>query len=157
MCMWRETLLLLLQVDAYRNQTALEMIRQHLDDGGFYNSDKHTWRYITNVTYITTLNPNTPASVPRLNTRFLRHFSMFNCPYPKCVPIYSSLNGTWREVRFYFILLFLLQERRPQQRLLDSSSSPLHSARLIRLVTSSPKQGVVRTWHWRKGNKSIKP
>ena len=95
-----------LQVDAWRNQTALEMVRQHLDDGGFYNSDKHTWRYITNVTYVTTLNPQTPASVPKLNTRFLRHFSMFNCPYPKYV-VDTSCTSTLPVLVSHSLVLFL--------------------------------------------------
>ena len=97
-----------LQVDAWRNQTALEMVRQHLDDGGFYNSDKHTWRYITNVTYVTTLNPQTPDSVPKLNTRFLRHFSMFNCPYPKYVKEAGSGHYMYKHTYVYRYLYRIL-------------------------------------------------
>ncbi|XP_052060514.1 uncharacterized protein LOC127700861 isoform X4 [Mytilus californianus] len=70
------------QVDKWGHQTAIELVREHIDDGGFYNPDSHAWRYIKNVTYISTINPNTTANVPKLSQRFLRHFAVFHCPYP---------------------------------------------------------------------------
>lgn len=76
-------LVVLFQVDRFQNQTAVELIRQHIDDGGFYNPDTHSWRYIKSVTYVTTVNPNTTASVPKLSPRLLRHFSLFASPYPE--------------------------------------------------------------------------
>ncbi|CAH1797693.1 unnamed protein product [Owenia fusiformis] len=70
------------QVDEFGNQTATELVRQHIDDGGFYDPITHTWRYIKNVTYVTTVNPNCTATVPKLSQRLLRHFAVFGCPYP---------------------------------------------------------------------------
>ncbi|KAJ8316357.1 hypothetical protein KUTeg_006371 [Tegillarca granosa] len=70
------------QVDKHGHQTAIELVRQHIDDGGFYSEDTHAWRYIKNVTYVSTINPNSTANVPRLSQRFLRHFAVFGCPYP---------------------------------------------------------------------------
>ena len=72
----------ILQVDKFGHQTATELIREHIDDGGFYNEDTHAWRYVKSVTYVSTLNPQTTANVPSLSHRFLRHFAMFAVPYP---------------------------------------------------------------------------
>ncbi len=69
-------------MDQFGYQTATELVREHLDDGGFYSPTTHAWRYVKNVTYVTTINPNTTASVPKLSQRLLRHFAIFGCPYP---------------------------------------------------------------------------
>lgn len=70
------------KVDQFGHQTACELVREHLDDGGFYSPDTHTWRYVKNVTYVTTLNPCTTADTPKPSQRLLRHFAIFGCPYP---------------------------------------------------------------------------
>ncbi|KAK2150976.1 hypothetical protein LSH36_380g01072 [Paralvinella palmiformis] len=75
----------LAQTDKFHNQTAIELIRQHIDDGGFYNPEDHSWRYVKNVTYISTVNPRPSANVPKLSSRLLRHFAVFGCPYPKLI------------------------------------------------------------------------
>ena len=59
------------------------MVRQHLDSGGVYEPDTHRLREVKNVTYVTTLNPHTPASVPPPSQRLIRHFAVFGVPYPK--------------------------------------------------------------------------
>ena len=73
---------LLLQVDNWGDQTAMELIREHIDDGGFYHQESHAWRYVKSVTYVSTVNPNTTANVPKMSHRFLRHFAIFGVPYP---------------------------------------------------------------------------
>ncbi|XP_071095883.1 uncharacterized protein [Haliotis cracherodii] len=70
------------QVDKYGFQTATELVREHLDDGGFYCPTSHAWHYVKNVTYVTSINPQTTASLPKLSQRLLRHFAIFGCPYP---------------------------------------------------------------------------
>jgi hypothetical protein len=70
------------QVDKWGDQTAIELIREHIDDGGFYNQDTHAWRYVKNVTYVSTVNARTTANVPKLSQRFLRHFAIFAVPFP---------------------------------------------------------------------------
>ena len=61
------------------------MVRQHLDSGGFYEPDTHRMREVKNVTYVTTVNPMTPACVPPLSQRLMRHFAILGMPYPKYV------------------------------------------------------------------------
>ena len=34
------------QVDEFQGQSACELIRQHIDDGGFYEPHTHEWRYV---------------------------------------------------------------------------------------------------------------
>ena len=77
------TLLFDWQVDMSGQQTAVELVREHIDDGGFYNQDTHAWRYVNSVTYCTTVNPNTTANVPKLSQRFMRHFAVFGVSYPE--------------------------------------------------------------------------
>lgn len=72
-----------LQVDPGGRQSACEMVRQHLDSGGVYEPDTYRLREIKNLTYVATVNPHTPASVPQLNPRLLRHFAVLGIPYPK--------------------------------------------------------------------------
>ncbi|XP_022099208.1 dynein beta chain, ciliary-like [Acanthaster planci] len=79
----------LARVDEYGRQSACEMVRQHLDSGGMYEPDTHRLREVKNVTYVTTINPNSPASVPRPSQRLLRHFSVFSVPYPKSSEVHS--------------------------------------------------------------------
>lgn len=66
----------------YGYQTACELIREHLDDGGFYSPTTHMWRYVKGVTYVTSVNPETTADVPSLSPRLLRHFAIFGCAHP---------------------------------------------------------------------------
>ncbi|XP_033103095.1 dynein heavy chain 9, axonemal-like [Anneissia japonica] len=78
-------------------QSACEMIRQHMDSGGVYEPDLQVLREVKNVTYVTTLNPNTPASVPSISPRLLRHFGVFSMPYPRdeeLHTIYTTLLNT---------------------------------------------------------------
>ncbi|XP_078672103.1 uncharacterized protein LOC144911712 isoform X1 [Branchiostoma floridae x Branchiostoma belcheri] len=73
----------LARVDAHQSQSANEIIRQHIDCGGVFDPVTQQWRQVKNVTYVSTVNPNTTAPVPSLSSRLLRHFAIFNCPYPK--------------------------------------------------------------------------
>ncbi|XP_076457719.1 uncharacterized protein LOC143291635 isoform X3 [Babylonia areolata] len=85
------------QVDSFGHQTACELVREHLDDGGFYSPSTHTWRYVKNVTYVTTLNPRTTAATPGPSHRLLRHFAIFGCPYPgdkELQTVFTTLLGT---------------------------------------------------------------
>ncbi|KAH9514965.1 hypothetical protein Btru_021540, partial [Bulinus truncatus] len=85
------------QTDKYGFQTACELIREHLDDGGFYSPTNHTWRYVKSFTYVTSVNPRPTADVPPVSQRLLRHFAVFGCPYPRVAElqtIYSTLLST---------------------------------------------------------------
>ncbi|XP_033641711.1 dynein beta chain, flagellar outer arm-like [Asterias rubens] len=76
-------------VDNFGRQSACEMVRQHLDSGGMYEPDTHRLREVKNVSYVTTINPNSPAKVPRPSQRLIRHFSVFGVPYPKPCEVHS--------------------------------------------------------------------
>ncbi|XP_055866060.1 uncharacterized protein LOC106055129 isoform X2 [Biomphalaria glabrata] len=85
------------QTDKYGFQTACELIREHLDDGGFYSPTNHTWRYVKSFTYVTSVNPKPTADVPPVSQRLLRHFAVFGCPSPRSADlqtIYSTLLST---------------------------------------------------------------
>ncbi|XP_064650622.1 uncharacterized protein LOC135502065 isoform X3 [Lineus longissimus] len=87
----------LAKTDEHGNQTAVELVRQHIDDGGFYSPHNHSWRYVKNVCYVTTINPQATASIPKMSPRLLRHFAILHCPFPsgnELNSIYSTLAHT---------------------------------------------------------------
>ena len=72
------------QVSKYGHQDVCELIRQHLDDGGFYHPTNFSWRYVRNMSYIATAAPSKLANETlALSQRLLRHFSILSCSYPQ--------------------------------------------------------------------------
>lgn len=66
-------------------QTAVELVRQTIDNGGHYfGGTAPSWRFVSNVQFVATANPDS-ASAPSLNHRLARHFHVLAVPYPKCV------------------------------------------------------------------------
>lgn len=64
--------------DLHAKGSAAELIRQHIDDGGFYEPSSLIWRYVKNVLYVACL---TPGEV--LSPRLLRHFAILHVPKPE--------------------------------------------------------------------------
>ncbi|XP_075240849.1 dynein beta chain, ciliary-like isoform X3 [Convolutriloba macropyga] len=75
------------EVDSFGNQSACEFIRQHLDCQGVFDPDSMKWRSLSKTQYVTTVNPT--LSQHKLSPRFLRHFIIFNCPYPRNSDIHT--------------------------------------------------------------------
>ena len=81
------------EVEKFGNQSACEFIRQHLDCEGVFDPESMKWRHLSKTQYVTTVNPT--LSQNKLSPRFLRHFMLFNCPYPRfvcLVPLFNSMN-----------------------------------------------------------------
>jgi dynein heavy chain len=67
-------------MDEFGTQSALAFLRQHLDYSSFYEREKMTLKEVKDVQYVASMNPSVG---PRyVDTRFLRHFATFACPYP---------------------------------------------------------------------------
>ncbi|XP_049632688.1 dynein axonemal heavy chain 9 [Suncus etruscus] len=68
------------EVDAYGTVQPHTIIRQHLDYGHWYDRNKLSLKEITNVQYITCMNPT--AGSFTINPRLQRHFSVFVLSFP---------------------------------------------------------------------------
>jgi len=65
--------------EVYGAQPPIELLRQLLDSGGFYDREKLFWKYIENVILCTICAPPGGGRNP-LTPRFTRHFSMIFIP-----------------------------------------------------------------------------
>ena len=89
-------------------QSASELIRELIDHGGVFDPETYQWREVQDVTFLTTYNPHTSATVPRIGKRLLRHFSLLHVPYPRyllhcCTYIISIINCFLLYPAFYNI------------------------------------------------------
>ncbi|KAJ0395717.1 hypothetical protein P43SY_006365 [Pythium insidiosum] len=63
------------QVDAYNTQSAIALLRQHLDYGHWYDRQKLTLKQIQHVQFLSCMNPNAGSFL--VNPRLQRHFVTF--------------------------------------------------------------------------------
>jgi GTPase SAR1 family protein len=77
--------------DMLHRQTAVEVIRQHLDSGYFYDMDKQQWQMIKNVTYIATYNPKIYSPSKSMSNKILKHFHVYYQSRPNDVEIEGIL------------------------------------------------------------------
>uniref|UniRef100_A0A4X2KTY7 Dynein axonemal heavy chain 6 n=1 Tax=Vombatus ursinus TaxID=29139 RepID=A0A4X2KTY7_VOMUR len=69
------------KLDTYGSQPPIELLRQFLDFGGFYDRDKLFWKEIQDVTIASACAPPGGGRNP-VTPRFIRHFSMLCLPTP---------------------------------------------------------------------------
>src|SRR6218665_2958965 len=72
------------QMDKFQNQSALELVRQHIDHGGFhgYGADRK-WHSVPNIAYVLTANHKFSSRLSQPPSRRLtRHFAMIACHQP---------------------------------------------------------------------------
>jgi len=73
------------QVNKDDRQTAMELIRQHLDCGGFHCPYKRQWSSMPSVKYLITMGTKLPFDYPTPKHRLVGHFATFNVPSPTYV------------------------------------------------------------------------
>ncbi|RYH29930.1 hypothetical protein EON65_06785 [archaeon] len=73
------------EVDSYGTQSAIALLRQHIDYGHWYDIQKLTVKTVDDCQYISALNPT--AGSFTINPRLQRHFTCFSV----CMPSASSL------------------------------------------------------------------
>ena len=66
--------------DKYGTQSAIALLRQQVDYGGFYDLKKLSMRTITEVQYMAAMNPT--AGSFKIIDRMQRHFATFACLFP---------------------------------------------------------------------------
>ncbi|XP_058415682.1 dynein axonemal heavy chain 9 [Diceros bicornis minor] len=79
------------EVDAYGTVQPHTIIRQHLDYGHWYDRNKLSLKEITNVQYVSCMNPT--AGSFTINPRLQRHFSVFVLSFPGAEAL-SSIYST---------------------------------------------------------------
>ena len=67
--------------DKYGTQSAIALMRQQVDYGGFYDLKKLSMKTIQNVQYVAAQNPT--AGSFAIIDRMQRHFATFACPFPE--------------------------------------------------------------------------
>ena len=62
------------QVDESNRQTAIELLRQHLDSESFYDFSTKKWQHVKNITYISTFNNKVYTPSKSVTKKILKHF-----------------------------------------------------------------------------------
>ena len=68
------------EVDAYGTQSAIALLRQHIDYGHWYDNQKLTLKTVDDCQYVSALNPT--AGSFSVNPRLQRHFTCFSVAMP---------------------------------------------------------------------------
>ena len=68
------------EVDPYGTQNAMGLLRQHLDYGSWYDTQKLTLKQIDDCQYVTALNPSVGSF--SIDSRLQRHFTTFAVALP---------------------------------------------------------------------------
>ncbi|KAL7297685.1 hypothetical protein TKK_0009351 [Trichogramma kaykai] len=86
------------KLDTYGSQPPIELIRQVVDSGGFYNKDKIYWKYIQDVVLSAACAPPGGGRNP-ITPRLMRHFAMLVIPSPT----EDSLKSIFRSIMRGFL------------------------------------------------------
>jgi hypothetical protein len=71
------------QIEAESNrQTAIELLRQHLDSVNFYDFTTKKWQHVKNVTYISTFNSKVYTPSKSVSNKILKHFHVVAQHFP---------------------------------------------------------------------------
>ncbi|KAJ3083598.1 Dynein heavy chain 6, axonemal, partial [Rhizoclosmatium hyalinum] len=69
------------KLDTYGSQPPIELIRQYIDFGGFYDRELMTWKDVQDIEIVTCCAPP-GGGRNNVTPRLLRHFNMLNIPAP---------------------------------------------------------------------------
>uniref|UniRef100_H2YVP8 AAA+ ATPase domain-containing protein n=1 Tax=Ciona savignyi TaxID=51511 RepID=H2YVP8_CIOSA len=83
--------------DKHGSQPPLELLRQFIDLGGFYDVKKLTWKGVVDVTLAATAAP--PGGGREISSRLLKHFSVFAMPQPST----KSLQHIYKVSSLFFV------------------------------------------------------
>ena len=78
------------EVDPYNTQSAISLVRQHLDYGHWYDKSKLLAKSITSTQYVAAMNPTAGSFL--VNPRLQRHFFTFAIGFPGPSSLYTIYN-----------------------------------------------------------------
>lgn len=82
-------------VDAYGTQRVISLLRQMIEQGGFWRVLDKQWVTLSNILFVGACNPPTDPGRNVLSSRFLRHASVILVDYPGSISltqIYNTFN-----------------------------------------------------------------
>ncbi|KAM6217436.1 dynein axonemal heavy chain 14 [Rhynchocyon petersi] len=117
--------------DIYGAQPALELVRQLLDMGGFYDTKRITWKNIQDFSLVTACVP--PFGGKDISPRLLKHFSILVLPHPPQSAL-STIFQAHLEVHFS-INNFTIDVQKSQDQLIRCSLAIYYQIRQSMLPT----------------------
>lgn len=105
------------KLDTYGSQPTVELLRQFLDFGGFYDREKMSWKIIQDVELVAACAPP-GGGRNKVSPRMLRHFSLFNVPAPSDM----ALSKIFKSLLEGFLKPFLSEVRMLCDAIVTSSS-----------------------------------
>ncbi|KAJ3226918.1 Dynein heavy chain 6, axonemal [Clydaea vesicula] len=118
------------KLDTYGSQPTIELIRQYLDFGGFYDREKLTWKIIQDVEVVAACAPP-GGGRNKITPRLLRHFNLFSIP----VPNEQVLSKIFRSIIEGFLKPFVAEVRSLSEAIVNSSTEIYHRMCLELLPT----------------------
>lgn len=83
-------------IDKYGTQTAISLLRQMIEQKGFWSPNQQQWITLSRIQFVGACNPPTDIGRNALNQRFLRHSAVILVDYPgkaSLHQIYESFNS----------------------------------------------------------------
>ncbi|XP_037593658.1 dynein heavy chain 14, axonemal isoform X1 [Cebus imitator] len=115
--------------DMYGAQPPLELIRQLLDLGGVYDTEKNTWKNIQDLSIVAACVP----VVNDINPRLLKHFSMLVLPHPSQDVLYTIFQAHLGI--YFFINNFIPEVQKSKDQIISCSIAIYHQVRQNMLPT----------------------
>ncbi|KAI9203256.1 dynein heavy chain and region D6 of dynein motor-domain-containing protein [Polychytrium aggregatum] len=109
------------KLDTYGSQPPIELIRQYLDFGGFYDREKLGWTIIQDVEIVAACAPP-GGGRNHVTPRLIRHFNLFSIPTPNEM----SLAKIFRSIVEGFLKPFTSDVRSAGEAIVNSSIEIYH-------------------------------
>lgn len=71
------------EIDSLNRQSAIELLRQHLDSEKFYDFKFKKWQVVKNVTYVSTYNYKSYSPLNSISNKILKHFHVVAQHFPR--------------------------------------------------------------------------
>ncbi|ORY38879.1 hypothetical protein BCR33DRAFT_853838 [Rhizoclosmatium globosum] len=110
------------KLDTYGSQPPIELIRQFIDFGGFYDREKLIWKSIVDIELIACCAPP-GGGRNNVTPRFLRHFNMLNIPAPSEM----SLSKIFKSIVEGFLKPFAQEVKTSTDAIVNSAVEIYHS------------------------------
>ncbi|ORZ39411.1 dynein heavy chain and region D6 of dynein motor-domain-containing protein [Catenaria anguillulae PL171] len=102
--------------EAYGAQPPIELLRQFIDSGGFYDREKLTWKVIEDVSLLSACAPP-GGGRNQVTPRLIRHFNVLNVPMPSD----ASLARIFKNILDGFLKPFSSEVRNVSEAIVNSS------------------------------------
>ncbi|KAJ3415371.1 Dynein heavy chain 6, axonemal, partial [Chytridiales sp. JEL 0842] len=109
------------KLDTYGSQPPIELLRQYIDFGGFYDREKLTWKVVQDIELVACCAPP-GGGRNNVTPRLIRHFNLFNIPAPSEV----SLAKIFRSIVEGFLKPFAAEVKSASEAIIHSAIEIYH-------------------------------